>query len=156
MQKITPFLWFDGRAEEAMEFYVGIFPDSRRGRIMRYSGAGPGVPGSVLSATFELEGVEFTALNGPRRFEFSPAVSFFIHCASQAEVDRCWDALLEGGKAMQCGWLSDKFGITWQIVPEALGDMLAGDPVRAARVMQAAMPMVKLDLATLQRAYDGE
>lgn len=156
-QKITPFLWFDAQAEEAMNFYTSVFRNSRKGNVSRYGDGGPGPKGSVMSATFWLDGVEFSALNGGPHFKFSPATSFFVHCKNQEEVDEYWNKLLEGGKAMQCGWITDKFGVTWQIIPDALGQLL-GDPDRAkaGRVMQAMMKMVKIDVAGLQKAYDGE
>jgi predicted 3-demethylubiquinone-9 3-methyltransferase (glyoxalase superfamily) len=154
-QKITPFLWFDTQAEEAMNFYTSVFRNSRKGNVSRYGDAGPGPKGSVMSATFWLDGVEFSALNGGPHFKFSPATSFFVHCKDQQEVDEYWDKLLEGGQAVQCGWITDKFGVTWQIIPDALGQLL-GDPDRAkaGRVMQAMMKMVKIDVAGLQKAYD--
>jgi predicted 3-demethylubiquinone-9 3-methyltransferase (glyoxalase superfamily) len=158
MRKITPFLWFDGRAEEAMNFYLSIFKNSKAVSISRCGEGGPGPRGSVMSATFELEGQTFIALNGGPHYQFTPAISFFVNCQTQEEVDHYWDKLLEdGGKPLQCGWLTDKFGLTWQIVPTALGDMLASkDGEKSKRVMQAMMQMVKLDIATLKRAYEGE
>jgi len=157
MQKIVPFLWFDGRAEEAMTFYTGVFKNAKVGKVMRYGDAGPFPKGSVMSATFELEGIEFTALNGPPMFKFTPAISFFVKCGSQQEVDGYWHALLEGGGApQQCGWLTDKFGVSWQVVPTVLGEMLQDkDAQKATRAMQAMMKMVKLDIAELQRAFEG-
>lgn len=148
-QKITPFLWFDGQAEEAMNFYTSVFRNSRKGNVSRYGDA-------VLSATFWLEGLEFSALNGGPHYKFSPATSFFVHCRDQEEVDEYWDKLLDGGKAMQCGWITDKFGVTWQIIPDALGQLL-GDPDRekSGRVMQAMMKMVKIDVEGLKKAYEG-
>ena len=155
MQKISPCLWFDGRAEDAMKFYVGLFPNARVTDVMHYGDGAPYPKGSVLSCEFELEGQAFTALNGPPMFAFTPAVSFLVRCETQAEVDRYWSALLEGGQPMQCGWLTDRFGVTWQIVPNALGRMLKDpDSAKADRVMQAMMKMVKLDIATLQKAFD--
>jgi predicted 3-demethylubiquinone-9 3-methyltransferase (glyoxalase superfamily) len=156
MQKIAPFLWFDGKAEEAMNFYTGIFRNSRAGNVMRYGDAGPGPKGTVMSASFELEGQTFMALNGGPMFAFSPAISFFVRCETQDEVDYYWDRLLEGGEAQQCGWLKDKFGVSWQIVPTVLGSMLQDqDAEKAKRVMQAMMKMVKLDTRVLQQAYEG-
>ena len=156
MQKITPFLWFDGRAEEAMNFYVSVFRNSKVGKVTRYGEAGPGPKGTVMSATFELDGEEFYALNGGPQYKFTPAISFFVSCETQAEIDELWEKLSEGGVPNQCGWLDDKFGLTWQIVPSILGKLLGDkDPVKAARVMNAMMQMVKLDIAGLQRAYDG-
>lgn len=155
-QKITPFLWFDGQAEEAARFYTSLFPDSAVTGVSRYAEGGPAPAGSVMSASFRLAGLEFIALNGGPHYSFTPAVSFFIHCADQREVDHYWDRLLEGGQAQQCGWVTDRFGLTWQVVPDALGRMLGDkDPRRAGRVMQAMMGMVKLDVAALQAAYDG-
>lgn len=153
MQKITPFLWFNGQAEEAMNFYTSVFKDAKVGNIMRYGSAGPGEPGSVLSATFSLFGLEFTALNGGPGFNFSPATSFFVSCETQEEVDEYWNKLSEGGKTNQCGWLDDKFGVTWQIVPSVLGPLLQDkDREKAKRVMQAMLKMTKLDIKTLQEA----
>lgn len=155
MQKITPFLWFDSQAEEAMNFYVSIFKDSKINRVTRYGEAGPSTPGTVMSAEFTLNGTDFYALNGGPVFKFSPATSFFIHCETQEEVDHYWDKLLEGGKPSQCGWLDDKFGVTWQVVPDALGRLLNGpDKRKANNVMKAMMKMIKLDIAKLQEAYD--
>ncbi|MDR3415719.1 MAG: VOC family protein [Nevskia sp.] len=155
--KITPFLWFDGRAEEAMLFYTSVFRNSKPVAVSRYGDGGPGPKGSVMSATFELDGVEFIALNGGPQFQFSPAISFFVDCTTQQEVDELWDKLSAGGEPGRCGWLKDKFGVSWQIVPKALGELL-GDPDRrkAARVMQAMMRMDKLDVAGLERACKEE
>jgi predicted 3-demethylubiquinone-9 3-methyltransferase (glyoxalase superfamily) len=155
MQKITPFLWFDDQAEEAMNFYVSIFKNARVNRVTRYGDAGPGTPGTVMSAEFTLDGVDFYALNGGPVFKFSPATSFFIHCETQEEVDHYWNKLLEGGKPSQCGWLDDKFGVTWQVVPNALGKFMNDpDKKKAGNVMKAMMKMIKLDIAKLQAAYD--
>jgi len=155
MQKITPFLWFDGKAEEAMRFYTSVFKNAKVGDVMRYGDAGPGPKGSVMSVTFEIEGQEFFALNGGPQFTFSPAISFFVKCETQDEVDYYWDQLSAGGQIQQCGWLTDKFGITWQIVPTLFGKLLADkDPKRSKRVMEAMMKMVKLDIKGLQQAYD--
>ncbi len=163
MQKITPFLWFDHQAEQAAEFYVSIFKNSRITQITRYTEAGREVhgrePGSVMTVAFELEDQPFTALNGgPGVFSFTGAVSFVIHCQTQEDVDRYWDRLTEGGDeaAQQCGWLRDKFGLTWQVVPDILPELL-GDPDRekAGRVMSAMMPMKKFDIEALQRAARG-
>jgi predicted 3-demethylubiquinone-9 3-methyltransferase (glyoxalase superfamily) len=151
MQKITPFLWFDGNAEEAMNFYTSIFRNAKVGSISRYGEAGPGPAGSVLTASFELEGLHFTALNGGPHFKFNEAISFHVACESQEEVDYFWDRLGAGGQIQQCGWLKDKFGVSWQIVPTALPRLL-GDPARANRVMQAMLQMKKLDIAALERA----
>jgi predicted 3-demethylubiquinone-9 3-methyltransferase (glyoxalase superfamily) len=157
MGKITPFLWFDGKAEEAMNFYTSIFKNSKTSSIRRYGEAGPGPKGSVMSAQFELDGQEFIALNGGPHFTFTPAVSFFVNCETQEEVDEFWDKLSEGGNTNQCGWLTDKFGLTWQIVPSALGRMLQDkDPQKAARVMKAMLQMTKLDIEKLKQAYDQQ
>jgi predicted 3-demethylubiquinone-9 3-methyltransferase (glyoxalase superfamily) len=157
MHKITPFLWFDNNAEEAMNFYVSIFKNSKVGGVSRYGDAGPGPKGSVMSATFELEGQQFMALNGGPHYKFTPAISLFVNCETQEEVDELWDKFLSGGgKADRCGWLIDKFGLSWQIIPSVLGEMLSDpDPEKSKRVMQAMMQMVKLDVQALKRAYDG-
>ena len=156
MKKITPFLWFDGRAEEAMEFYTSTFKDSKRGTVTRYTDAGPGEKGSVMSVTFELNGQEFYGLNGGPNFQFTPAISFFVECDTQEEIDYYWDKLCEGGLPNQCGWLTDKFGLSWQIVPSILWELLhGGDDAKAARVMRAVFSMIKLDIAGLQAAAAG-
>jgi predicted 3-demethylubiquinone-9 3-methyltransferase (glyoxalase superfamily) len=156
MQKITPFLWFDGRAEEAAEFYVSIFRDAKVTALTRYGEAGPGPKGSVMTAVFEIEGQRFIALNGGPHFSFTPAISFVVSCATQEEIDWYSDKLLEGGAAQQCGWLTDKFGVTWQIVPDVISEMMQDkDPERSRRVMAAVMGMIKLDIARLKAAYDG-
>jgi len=155
-QKITPFLWFDGKAEEAMNFYVSIFKNSKVVQLTRYGDAGPGSKGTVMSAIFQLEGQEFYALNGGPQFKFSPAISLFVNCETQQEVDELWEKLSAGGKTNRCGWLDDKFGVTWQIIPTTLGRLLQDkDAVRANRVMKAMMQMDKIDIARLQQAYDG-
>ena len=155
MQKITPFLWFDGKAEEAMNFYVSIFKNSKVGRITRYGEAGPGPKDTVMSATFQLEGQEFFALNGGPQFTFTPAISFFVNCETQQEVDELWEKLSAGGRKDRCGWLQDKYGLSWQIVPSVLGKLLGDkDAVKAKRVMQAMLQMDKLDIKGLQEAYD--
>lgn len=156
MQKITPFLWFDGRAEEAMNFYTRVFRNAKTGSVRRFGEAGPESKGSVMSATFELEGLEFIALNGGPHFKFTPAISFFVNCTSQDEVDYYWEKLAgDGGQTQQCGWLQDKFGVSWQIVPNVLGEMLGDkDATRSRRVMEAMMKMTKLDIKTLQAAYN--
>lgn len=157
MQKITPFLWFNGQAEEAMQFYTSIFPRTRVGDVMRYGDAGPGPKGSVMSCTFELEGQEFIALNGGPMFQFSPAISFFVKCATQAEVDTLWEKLGDGGRVQQCGWLQDRFGVSWQIVPTVMLKMMSDpDRVKAKRASDAMMKMVKLDIAKLTTAYEGK
>jgi predicted 3-demethylubiquinone-9 3-methyltransferase (glyoxalase superfamily) len=149
VQKITPFLWFDGKAEEAANFYAAIFNDSK---IVSVTRSGP--EGTAMSVVFQLEGQEFYALNGGPHFTFSPAISFFVSCETQPEVDALWDKLSAGGEKQRCGWLKDKYGVSWQVVPKVLGRMLQDkDPVRSQRVMQAMMQMNKLDIAGLQRAY---
>ena len=156
MQKITPFLWFDGNAEEAMNFYVSIFKSSKIVNLRRYGDAGPGPKGTVMTGTFQLEGQDFMALNGGPQFKFSPAISLFVSCETQAEVDQLWEKLSAGGRQDQCGWLTDRFGISWQIIPTALGRLLGDpDPVKANRVMQAMLKMTKIDIAGLQKAYEG-
>ncbi len=158
MSKIAPCLWFNGEAEEAATFYVSLLPNSRIDKVQRNLVDGPsGKAGSVLVVTFTLAGQEFMALNGGSRLEFTHAVSFKIDCADQAEVDRLWDALCSnGGSAVQCGWLTDRYGISWQIVPSVLMQLLAGsDRAGAERAMNAMMGMVKLDIAALRKAYDG-
>ncbi|MGH9714483.1 MAG: VOC family protein [Candidatus Acidiferrales bacterium] len=155
MQKITPFLWFDNKAEEAANFYVSIFKNSKVGKVVRYGDAGPGPKGSVMTVTFELDGQEFYALNGGPHYKFSPATSFFVNCETQQEIDELWEKLSAGGKPNRCGWLDDKYGVTWQIVPSVLGQLLhAEDPARAKRVMTAMLQMAKLDIKILQQAYD--
>jgi len=156
MQKISPFLWFDNQAEEAMNFYLSVFKDSKAGKIVRYGDAGPGPKGSVMVASFELNGMKFTALNGGPIFKFTEAVSFFVDCETQAEVDHYWEKLSVGGEPGDCGWLKDKFGLSWQIVPSALPRLL-GDPdaAKANRAMQAMMQMKKIDIAGLEAAATG-
>ena len=158
MLKITPFLWFDNNAEEAIKFYTSIFKNSRVGNISRYGDAGPGPKGSVMTATFQIEGQEFMVLNGGPHFKFTPAISLFVNCETQEEVDEIWNKFLSaGGKADQCGWLTDKYGLSWQIIPKALGEMLSDpDPEKSQRVMKAMMQMVKIDIAGLKRAYEGQ
>jgi predicted 3-demethylubiquinone-9 3-methyltransferase (glyoxalase superfamily) len=156
MQKITPFLWFNGNAEEAVHFYVSIFKNSRIVSISRYGEAGPGPKGSVMSAIFELEGQTFYALNGGPQFTFTPAISLFVNCETQKEVDELWNKLIAGGGSGQrCGWLQDKYGLSWQIIPTVLGKMLQDkDPVKSKRVMEAMLQMDKIDIRRLQDAYD--
>jgi len=155
MQKITPFLWFDDKAEEAMNFYVSIFKNSKRGRISRYGEAGPGPKGTVMVATFQLEGQEFIALNGGPQFKFTEAISFVVSCETQDEVDAFWEKLSEGGAKGQCGWLKDKYGLSWQVVPTALGKLMSDpDPEKSKRVMTAMLKMTKMDIQGLQQAYD--
>jgi predicted 3-demethylubiquinone-9 3-methyltransferase (glyoxalase superfamily) len=156
MQKITPFLWFDNQTEEAACFYTAIFKNSRVIETMRRGSAGPGPAGSVMSVTFVLDGQNFLALNGGPHFTFNEAISMFVSCEDQHEVDELWERLSEGGEKRRCGWLKDKFGISWQIVPAALGRMLHDpDAGKSSRVMQALLQMEKLDLARLRQAYDG-
>ena len=155
LQKITPFLWFDNQAEEAMNFYVSIFKNSKRGRISRYGDAGPGPKGTVMVATFQLEGQEFIALNGGPHFKFTEAISLVVNSETQDEVDAFWEKLSEGGSKGQCGWLKDKFGLSWQIVPTILGELMSDpDPEKSKRVMTAMLQMKKLDINALKRAYD--
>lgn len=157
MQKITPFLWFDGKAEEAAKFYTSIFKNSKIGRISRYGEAGPGPKGAAMSATFELDGQEFIALNGGPQFTFSPAISFFVNCETQEEVDEIWEKLCEGGKKNRCGWLQDKFGVSWQVIPTALGKLMSDpDPQKSGRVMKAMLQMEKIDIRSLEQAYDNK
>jgi predicted 3-demethylubiquinone-9 3-methyltransferase (glyoxalase superfamily) len=157
MQKITPCLWFDFNAEEAVNYYVSVFKRSRILEVTRYNQAIPDLEGKVLIIRFELEGQQFLALNGGPQFPFTEAVSLSVDCADQAEVDALWARLCDGGSASECGWLKDRFGLSWQIVPRALMTMLADpDPAKAARVMQAMMTMSRIDIAHLQRAYDDE
>ena len=154
----TTCLWFDGQAEEAAQHYVSIFKDGRLGRTVRHTEAGPGTPGSVLTVDFEINGQKFVGLNGGPEFTFNESISFQIHCADQEEVDYYWDRLLEGGgQEVACGWVKDKFGVSWQVVPEVLMEMIAdSDQAKAKRAMDAMMKMVKLDIAALQKAYAGE
>jgi len=154
--KITPFLWFNDNAEEAMNYYVSIFKNSKVLSINRYGDAGPGPSGSVMTATFELDGLQFTALNGGPEFGFTEAISFFVNCETQQEVDELWDKLCAGGEASMCGWLKDKYGLSWQIIPKALGEMLGDkDPQKAGRVMKAMFQMQKIDVKKLKEAYDN-
>jgi len=157
MQKITPFLWFDGQAEEAMNFYVSIFKNSKVLSVNRYGKGAPMPEGTVLTASFSLDGQNFLALNGGPMFQFTPAISFVVNCETQQEVDEYWFKLLLGGEEGRCAWLKDKYGVSWQIVPKQLGQLLGDpDPVKAGRVMQAMMQMNKIDIAGLQRAYDQQ
>ncbi len=154
MRKITPFLWFDDQAEEAVNFYTSIFKNSKVGSVTRYGEAGPGPNGSVMTASFELDGIQFIALNGGPVFKFTEAISFLVNCASQEEVDELWETLTEGGEEGQCGWLKDRFGVSWQIVPTALSELLSGpDPERTRRVTEALYKMKKIDIQTLKQAY---
>ena len=161
MQTITPFLWFDSQAEEAAKFYVSIFKKSKLGKIARYdavSAKSAGrAPGSVMTVEFTLDGQKFVALNGGPVFKFNESISFVVNCTTQAEVDRYWKRLTAGGKEVQCGWLRDKFGVSWQIVPTVLGELVSGkDTAKAARVMGAMMQMVKLDIKKLKAAAAGK
>jgi len=157
MQKIVPFLWFDGKAEEAMNFYVSVFKRSKIVRVSRYGDAGPGPKGSVMSCTFQLEGQDFYALNGGPQFKFTPAISLFVNCETQQEVDELWEKLSAGGRADQCGWLQDKYGLSWQIIPTALGRMLNdNDAKKANAAMRAMLQMKKIDIQGLQQAYDRD
>jgi predicted 3-demethylubiquinone-9 3-methyltransferase (glyoxalase superfamily) len=165
MQKITPFLWFDDKAEEAANFYVSVFSsrrgaaqdESRIGDVSRYGEAGPGEAGSVMTVSFTLDGQEFTALNGgPAHASFSEAISFFVNCETQDEVDQLWSALTEDGQEVQCGWLTDRYGLSWQIIPRVLPELLSDpDPERSQRVMKAMLEMKKIDIAGLQRAAEA-
>ena len=156
MQKIRPFLWFNDKAEEAINFYVSVFKNSKVVSMSRYGEAGPGPKGTVMSATFQLDGQEFLALNGGPQFSFTPAISFFVNCETQQEVDELWEKLSAGGKEERCGWLKDKYGLSWQIIPSALGKMLQDkDREKASRVMKAMLQMSKIEIEGLKRAYDG-
>jgi predicted 3-demethylubiquinone-9 3-methyltransferase (glyoxalase superfamily) len=155
MQKIIPFLWFDNKAEEAVNFYVSIFKNSKIVNMSRWGDGGPGPKGAVMSVTFELNGQEFMALNGGPTFKFSPAISFFVKCETQQDVDDYWEKLSAGGTKERCGWLKDKYGVSWQIIPNALGKFLQEkDPAKSKRVMNAMMQMDKIDIQGLQRAYE--
>ncbi|MGA2694485.1 MAG: VOC family protein [Terriglobales bacterium] len=157
MHKINPFLWFDGNAEEAANYYVSIFKNSKISNIERYGDAGPGPKGSVMIVNFELDGQPFIALNGGPEFKFTPAISFLVNCEDQAEVDRLWSRLTDGGKEVQCGWLQDRFGVSWQIVPKVFFELMKDkDPAKSQRVFKAMMKMVKMDIETLKRAYDSK
>jgi predicted 3-demethylubiquinone-9 3-methyltransferase (glyoxalase superfamily) len=157
MQKIRSFLWFDRQAEEAARFYTSVFRGGKILDIMRYTEAGPRPKGEVLTVSFELFGQMFVALNGGPNYSFTPAVSFMIECDTQEELDAYWDSLADGGKPIQCGWITDKYGLTWQITPSILMPMLQDkDSARATRVTRAMMEMVKLDIAALQRVYDNK
>lgn len=157
MQKIVPFLWFDDQAEEAMNHYVSIFPDSKVVSVMRYGDEGPGPKGKVMTVTFQLAGQEFMALNGGPQFKFTEAISLYVNCETQEEVDALWEKLSEGGEKGPCGWLKDKFGLSWQIIPTTLGELLQDkDAEKAGRVMQAMLQMSKIDIAGLRRAYAGQ
>jgi len=157
MQKITPFLWFNDKAEKAVKFYTKVFKNSKVKNVTRYGDEGPGPKGSVMTASFLLEGQEFVALNGGPAFTFTPAISFVVNCRTQKEIDRLWDKLSAGGEKMECGWLKDKYGVSWQIVPDILNKLLTGpDTRRTDRVMKAIFKMKKLDIAKLKEAYGGK
>jgi len=155
IQKITPFLWFDHQAEEAAGFYASIFPNSKVVKVVRCGEAGPGPAGSALTVEFQLQGQSFVGLNGGPHFKFTEAISFVVNCETQEEVDTYWDKLSAGGAPVECGWLKDKFGLSWQIVPTLLPKLLSGpDPEKSNRVMKAMLKMKKLDMRALQQAYD--
>jgi len=155
VQSITPYLWFDNQAEEAVNFYLSLFENSKILNEARYGDAGPGPAGQVMSMTFQLDGQEFMALNGGPHFKFTEAISLFVHCETQEKVDRLWAKLTEGGEESQCGWLKDKYGLSWQIVPTLLGELLQDeDPAKAQRVMQAMLQMTKIDSQVLLDAYN--
>jgi len=157
MQKITPFLWFDNNAEEAMNFYTSVFKDSKQVQVSRYPEGSPAPAGSVMVAEFEIGGQRFIALNGGPHFKFTEAVSFVVNCETQEEVDYYWSTLTaDGGEESMCGWLRDKFGLSWQITPAIMYKLYSGDPAAAQRVMQAMMQMKKMDIQKLQDAYDGK
>jgi predicted 3-demethylubiquinone-9 3-methyltransferase (glyoxalase superfamily) len=156
MQKITPFLWFDSAAEEAAEFYVSLFPRSKILNIARYSDVGPGPKGQVMTVAFELDGEKFIALNGGPRFKFTEAISFVVNCETQAEIDDLWGKLLKGGEPQACGWLKDRYGLSWQIVPSILGKLMEDkDPERSKRVMQVVLQSIKFDIQALKDAHEG-
>jgi predicted 3-demethylubiquinone-9 3-methyltransferase (glyoxalase superfamily) len=158
MQKIVTFLWFDNQAEEAVNFYTSIFKNSKILEVSRYTEAGPGQAGQILTISFELAGQQFVALNGGPHFKFTEAISLMVNCETQEEVDYFWEKLTaDGGEEQQCGWLKDKFGLSWQIVPTILGKLMSDpDPVKAQRVAQAVLKLVKLDIAVLREAYEGK
>ena len=156
IQKITPFLWFDHQAEEAAGFYTSIFPNSKIVKVVRYGAAGPGPAGSAMTVQFQLEGLSFVGLNGGPHFKFTEAISFVVNCSTQEEVDAYWEKLSAGGAEVECGWLKDQFGVSWQIVPTALPELLSDpDPVKSQRVMQAMLKMKKLDIRALRHAADN-
>ncbi len=155
MQKIIPFLWFDSQAEDAAKFYTSIFKNSKIGRISRYGETGPGPEGTVMSVTFQLEGQDFYALNGGPQFTFSPAISFFVNCETQEEIDELWEKLSEGGENQGPGWLKDKYGVSWQIIPTVLDEMLRDkNPEKSKKVMEAMLQMDKIDIELLKKAYE--
>jgi predicted 3-demethylubiquinone-9 3-methyltransferase (glyoxalase superfamily) len=155
-QKVTPFLWFDGQAEEAMNFYISVFKNGRVISIARYSDAFPGMKGKVLTGVFEMNGQQYMVIDGGPMYKFTEAVSFFVNCETQAEVDELWQKLTKEGQESRCGWLKDKYGMSWQIIPDVLGKMLTDpDKVKAKRVMEAMLKMSKIETSVLQQAYDG-
>ena len=157
MQKIRTFLWFNDKAEEAANFYVSLFENSKINGVSRYGENTPGEAGQVMTVNFTMAGQEYIALNGGPHYTFTPAISLFVNCESQTEVDRLWEKLTEGGKEVQCGWLEDRYGLSWQIVPTRLMELMSDpDPVKAGRVTQAMLQMKKIDTAVLQQAYDQE
>jgi predicted 3-demethylubiquinone-9 3-methyltransferase (glyoxalase superfamily) len=156
MQKITPFLWFDNNAGEAIEFYLSVFKDAKIVNATLYGKGGPGPEGTIMTATFQLYGQEFMALNGGPIFKFTEAISLFVKCDTQEEIDEFWEKLSAGGAKSRCGWLKDKYGLSWQIVPTALGEYLGKDAATSQRVMGALMQMDKLDIKGLKKAYDGK
>jgi predicted 3-demethylubiquinone-9 3-methyltransferase (glyoxalase superfamily) len=157
MQKIGTCLWFENQAEEAAKFYISVFKNSKIIREIRFPENGSWEKGSLIGMSFEIEGVEIMTLNGNSQYQFNPSVSLFVNCKDQAEVDDLWNKLLDGGKEMQCGWLTDKYGVSWQIVPVELSELMQDkDPVKAARVVNAMMKMIKLDIAELRKAYEGK
>jgi len=157
MQKITPFLWFDDKAEEAANFYVSLFKKSKIDNVSRYGDAGPGPKGKVMTVTFQLNGQQFTALNGGPLFKFTEAISLLVNCESQQEVDELWEKLSAGGQKSRCGWLKDKYGLSWQIIPSALGKLMSDpDREKAGRVMKAMLQMDKIDIAALEKAAAGK
>ena len=157
MSKISPCLWFNGQAEEAADYYLSIFKHSSLGRIDRYTEAGPGPAGSVLAVEFQLNGQKFVALNGGPQYTFSPAISFQIHCDDQDEVDYYWSRLADGGQEVACGWVTDRYGVSWQVIPSALIELISDpDPEKARRTSEAMLSMIKLDIAALERAHAGQ
>jgi predicted 3-demethylubiquinone-9 3-methyltransferase (glyoxalase superfamily) len=156
MPKITPFLWFDGQAQEAANFYVSVFKNAKIVSPMRTDGGGPRPEGAVMSVTFQIDGRDFIAFNGGPLFTFSPAMSLFVRCETQSEIDELWEKLSEGGEKQRCGWLKDKYGVSWQIIPPILGEFLQSkDAEKAKRAMAAMMQMTKIDIAALKKAYEG-
>jgi predicted 3-demethylubiquinone-9 3-methyltransferase (glyoxalase superfamily) len=156
-QKINPFLWFENQAEEAANFYTSIFKNSKILGVTRYGEGAPGPKGSVMTVSFQIEGQNFVALNGGPHFKFTEAISFVVNCETQQEVDEYWEKLSKGGQEVQCGWLKDKYGLSWQIVPNILNELMQDkDPQRSQRVMQALLQMKKLDIAGLKKAYEGK